>query len=74
MRLVDKETSADNWYFDIGMIDRATFMKQGICRRMKAGSGIWEGMYQNDQLNGFGRCVYDDGQAIMYYSGMWEND
>lgn len=60
MRLVDKDTNANNWYFDMGMVDRATFLKQGICRRVKSDGSFWEGMYQNDQLNGFGRCVYDN--------------
>lgn len=57
MRLIDKDTCQANWYYDIGMIDQVTFMKQGTCRRVQAGGSFWEGMYRNDKLNGFGRYV-----------------
>ena len=39
------------------MIDKVTFMKQGICRKVEASGSIWEGMYKDDKLNGFGRYV-----------------
>lgn len=55
------------------MIDRATFQKQGICRRIKAGGSLWEGMFLNDKLNGFGRYVDGKGE-IVYYLGMWKED
>ena len=59
MRFIMKpEDPLDEMYrqkCELGMFDKATMTKQGICRTMDKGYGIKEGLYINDKLNGFGR-------------------
>lgn len=39
------------------MVERASFYKSGICRSVELDGDYFEGMYKNDELNGFGRQV-----------------
>lgn len=55
------------------MVERASFKKFGICRRVEEDGDFFEGMYQNDELNGFGRQVSSKDEFI-YYVGMWKDD
>lgn len=67
-----QQTKDSEAFFDIGMMDNATMIKHGICRSIQGDGSLWEGMYVNNKLNGFGRHI--DHQSRQCYTGMWKDD
>ena len=57
-------------YISIGFHKKGTNQPHGVCRRVHKGYGIYEGMFLDGSLNGYGRMVYDYGNL----TGMWKND
>ena len=55
------------------MFDKATMMKHGICRCQMPNSGLFEGWYLGDSLNGFGRFISTQGKNT-FYIGMFKDD
>ena len=59
----------DGVYITIGFHKKGTNQPHGVCRQVYKDGGIWEGMFLDGYLNGYGRRVH----WIGIDTGMWKN-
>ena len=70
MKDLEFKTAVDGYNVKSGIFKKGTNLLTGIGRKEGKISGhLWEGLWLDDQLNGFGRQVWSAG----YYIGLWKN-
>ena len=56
-------------YIMSGFFKTGTDIPHGICRKVVKNREIYEGLFVNGKLNGYSRCIYNDGRV--YKLGQW---